>query len=216
MPTRITLLRHGQTIWNQDGRWQGHAVVPLNDNGRNQAHTAGQYLANVQTDVDVLYSSDLPRASETAEIIASYLNMPVQYDRRLREMDAGQWQGLTVDQIKAWDPEGFEHMMSDPHRNARPDGESYLDQQARAFEAVQDLLAKYPDQHIMVVSHEETIASVLRAAVNMEIPLSCLVPGSYIPNTSLTEIEYDVETKTWNAIVVGATPHLEPQAEGQD
>ena len=216
MTTRITLLRHGQTLWNQDGRWQGHAVVPLNENGRSQAHIAGQYLANVQIDADVMYSSDLPRASETAQIIASYLNLPINYDRRLREMDAGQWQGLTVDQIKAWDPEGFEFMMSDPMHNQRPDGECYLDQEIRAFEAVQDLLAKYPDKHIMIVTHEETIASVLRAAVNMEIPLSCLVPGSYIPNTSLTEIEYDVDAQKWNAVSIGEVPHLEAQPEGQD
>lgn len=216
MPTRITLLRHGQTSWNQDGRWQGHAVVPLNENGREQAHIAGRYLASVDTDIDVIYSSDLPRASETAQIVASYLNFEVNYDRRLREMDAGQWQGLTVDEIKAWDPEGFEHMMSDPHHNARPDGESYLDQQARAYDGVQDLLEKYPDKHIMIVTHEETIASVLRAAINMEIPLSCLVPGAYIPNTSMTEIEYDVAAETWNAVVVGAIPHLELQAEGRD
>lgn len=216
MSTRITLLRHGQTPWNQDGRWQGHAVVPLNENGRSQAHIAGQYLANVQFDVDVIYSSDLPRASETAQIIASYLKHPINYDRRLREMDAGQWQGLTVDQIKAWDPEGFEFMMSDPANNQRPDGESYLDQEIRAFDAVRDLLDKYPDKHIMIVTHEETIASVLRAAVNMEIPLSCLVPGSYIPNTSLTEIEYDVDAQKWNAVSVGAVPHLEAQPEGQD
>jgi broad specificity phosphatase PhoE len=209
MPTRITLVRHGQTPWNAVGRWQGHAAVPLNEQGRQQAEVVAQYLAEIKFEIDVLYSSDLVRATETAEIIGKYLGKEVLVDARFREMDAGEWQGLTVDEIKAWDGGRFEKMLSDPYNIARPSGECYYDQEVRAYEAVQDLLAAYPDQHIMVVAHEETIASILRAAVNMEIPLSCFVPGSYIPNTSLTEIVYNEETQLWDAVVVGAVPHLE-------
>ncbi|MCI0710296.1 MAG: histidine phosphatase family protein [Chloroflexi bacterium] len=209
MTTRITLIRHGQTDWNADGRWQGHAAVPLNDVGRQQAEVVGSYLASVGFTADYIYSSDLARARDTALIIAEFLDMEVFLDARFREMDAGEWQGLTVNEIKAWDGQRFEEMLSDPYTIARPGGECYEDQEGRAFDGVQDLLKKYPGKHIVVVAHEETIASVLRAAVGMEIPLSCLVPGSFIPNTSLTEVRYNEETGKWDDVLVGAVPHLE-------
>src|SRR5688572_6765371 len=82
MPTRITLLRHGQTSWNVIGRWQGHGAVPLNEAGRRQAEVVGEYLAEVNFEVDYIYSSDLSRAAETAQIIARHLNMEVLYDQR--------------------------------------------------------------------------------------------------------------------------------------
>lgn len=209
MTTRITLIRHGQTDWNADGRWQGHAAVPLNAIGRQQAEVAADYLAAIGFECDVIYSSDLARARETAQIIASRLNMSVQFDVRFREMDAGEWQGLKLDEIKAWDGERFEEMLTDPYNVPRPGGECYKDQEERAFEGVQALLTAYAGQHIVVVAHEETIASVLRAAVGMEIPLSCLVPGSFIPNTSLTEIRYDEAADRWIDVAVGAVPHVE-------
>lgn len=208
MPTRITLVRHGQTVWNAIGRWQGHAVVPLNNEGREQAERIAGYLASNQPPCDYLYSSDLPRARETASIIAERLGQAVLLDERFREMDAGEWQGLTVDEIKAWDTERFEEMLADPYNNARPGGESYQDQEQRAFDAVQDLASRHPDQHVMIVTHEETIASILRATTGMDIPLSCLVPGSFIPNTSLTEIVHQ-EPTAWDVVTVGATPHFE-------
>lgn len=213
MPTRITFVRHGQTAWNVSGRWQGHAAVPLNEEGRRQAEVIATYLAAIQFEIDHLYSSDLARAKQTAAIIGQHLSKPVLIDTRFREMDAGEWQGLTVDEIKAWDGPRFEEMLRNPYQIPRPGGECYHDQEERAFEAVQTLLDKHPDTHIMVVAHEETIASVLRAAVGMEIPLSCLVPGSYIPNTSLTEIVYNAKTGRWDKVRVGDVPHLAPAAE---
>jgi len=95
--TRVLLIRHGQSEWNADGRWQGQADPALTDLGRHQALHASRALGVV----DTIVSSDLQRASETALIIAAELGVgPVVLDPDLRERHAGEWQGLTRDEIE--------------------------------------------------------------------------------------------------------------------
>lgn len=111
MPTRVLLVRHGQSEWNAAGRWQGQADPPLSDLGRRQARSATASLGTV----DAVFASDLRRASETALIIAGELGVgPVVIDADLRERDAGEWSGLTRAEIEAqWpgylDPPADEH-----------------------------------------------------------------------------------------------------------
>jgi probable phosphoglycerate mutase len=94
--TRILLVRHGQSEWNASGRWQGQADPPLTTHGRLQAQEAAQALGAL----DAIWASDLQRASETALIIAQALGVgPVVVDEDLRERDAGEWSGLTRDEI---------------------------------------------------------------------------------------------------------------------
>ncbi len=97
MTTRVLLVRHGQSEWNADGRWQGQADPPLTDLGRHQALHASRSLGVV----DAIVSSDLQRAAETAAIISSELGVgPVVLDPDLRERHAGEWQGLTRAEIE--------------------------------------------------------------------------------------------------------------------
>jgi broad specificity phosphatase PhoE len=92
----LLLVRHGQSEWNLTGRWQGQTDPPLTDLGRSQAASAARSLGTV----DAIWSSDLQRASETAMIISNELGVgPVVLDPDLRERDAGEWQGLTRDEI---------------------------------------------------------------------------------------------------------------------
>jgi broad specificity phosphatase PhoE len=95
--TRILLIRHGQSEWNLLGRWQGQADPPLTDLGRAQARSASRRLGAL----DAIWSSDLQRAAETATIISAELGVgPVVLDEDLRERHAGEWQGLTRDEIE--------------------------------------------------------------------------------------------------------------------
>lgn len=97
MPTRVLLVRHGQSEWNAQGRWQGQADPPLTDLGRAQARAAARSLGVL----DAIFCSDLRRAAETAAIISAELGAgPVLVDRALRERDAGEWSGLTRAQIE--------------------------------------------------------------------------------------------------------------------
>jgi alpha-ribazole phosphatase len=94
---RLILARHGQTDWNAQRRYQGHAQVPLNDIGLQQAAALGHRLAG--EGIDVIKSSDLPRAWMTAEAIAGACDLPLESEPRLREMDFGDWQGHTHSEI---------------------------------------------------------------------------------------------------------------------
>jgi broad specificity phosphatase PhoE len=110
--TRVLLVRHGQSEWNADGRWQGQADPPLTDLGRAQAHHAARSLGVV----DAILSSDLVRALDTAMIVAGELGVgPVVVDPDLRERHAGDWQGLTRVQIE----DGWPGYLDD---RRRPDG----------------------------------------------------------------------------------------------
>jgi broad specificity phosphatase PhoE len=105
--TTLLLVRHGETDWNSDGRWQGHADIPLNERGRSQAEALAEELL-AEEDVDIVYSSDLARARETAEILARGLRVDVVLDPDLREIDVGSREGRTwteIDDRGEWDGE---------------------------------------------------------------------------------------------------------------
>src|SRR5437762_5332003 len=95
--TTLLLVRHGETDWNRDGRWQGGSDTSLNDVGREQARALADQLDG---DIAAVYSSDLARARETAEIVAAKLDLAVQIDPRLRERGFGSWEGLTMTEIE--------------------------------------------------------------------------------------------------------------------
>src|SRR5438876_6692501 len=90
--TTLILARHGETDWNRDGRFQGHADPPLNDRGREQARSLADALADQP--IEAIYSSDLRRAHETAQIVAQRQGLEVLVDPDLRERDVGEWSGL--------------------------------------------------------------------------------------------------------------------------
>ena len=103
--TRILLVRHGETDWNRDERWQGHAGPSLNQRGRAQAEAVAARLAGRQP--AALVTSDLPRAVETAEVIAEATGLRPSLDAGLREVDVGSWSGLTREEAELSDPDGY-------------------------------------------------------------------------------------------------------------
>ena len=159
--TRLYLIRHGETDWNRQGRWQGQADVPLNDRGREQARQVAEKLAEVP--FDAIYTSDLIRASEVARIIARAKGdrIPIVLEPRLREIHQGEWQGLLVQEIQSRYAEAFRQRRMDPLMVAAPGGETALQVRQRALQAVRDLLAAYPNGNVALVSHGFTIAVLL-------------------------------------------------------
>src|SRR5215510_9557499 len=141
--SRILLVRHGQSTWNADGRWQGQADPPLSERGVAQAKEAATRVGSV----DAIWASDLQRAMRTAEIVAQVLERDVRVDARLRERNAGPWQGLTRDEIEARWP-------GDLAGGRRPDGfepdDSVL---ARALAALDDLAVAHSTETVLVVTH---------------------------------------------------------------
>jgi probable phosphoglycerate mutase len=150
VPSRLVLVRHGETDWNRRRIVQGHADVPLNENGKTQARAVARRLAGEK--LDVLYTSDLSRARETADEIGAACGLAVRPDARLREIDVGAWSGLSRKEIRKRHPETVAALErgEDPLRG---DGESLVDLRARVVAAYDDLAAAHPGETVAVVGH---------------------------------------------------------------
>lgn len=145
--TTILLARHGETDWNREGRWQGWADPPLNELGREQARALAEQLRS--TLFDAVFSSDLRRARETAEIVAAPHGVPVLADPGLREIDVGSFSGLTRAEIAVRFPDGV-----------RPDGETREQHAARVLEAVERIARANAGRRILLVTHGGTIRAL--------------------------------------------------------
>lgn len=152
---RLTLIRHGETDWNRDGRYQGQYNVPLNPAGVLQAHALAERLKDAT--FDAVYSSDLDRARMTAQIA---VHQPVHADTRLREPDYGVFQGLTYVEMEARYPDIFAAWQ--PARLiAPPNGESMESVAARIESFLADLRATHEGHSVLVVSHGELLQLML-------------------------------------------------------
>jgi broad specificity phosphatase PhoE len=149
--THLLVVRHGQSEWNAIGRWQGHADPVLSELGRRQAFLAAAAIGAV----DAIVSSDLSRAAETAAIIAQQLGVgPVVVDERLRERDAGEWTGLTKDEIEDRWPGWIEG-------KKRPNGfEDVASVVTRVLDAFASLHAASPGGSLLVVTHGGVIRAL--------------------------------------------------------
>jgi broad specificity phosphatase PhoE len=163
--TTLVLIRHGQTDWNVEGRWQGQADPPLNDRGREQARRVAEYQS--QFGFATLYSSDLRRAMETAQIIGAELGVEVIPEPRLREINLGRWQGMLSGDIQAQYPEEFRRWHHEPLAVQPPEGETVPALAARVLAAINAVLAWHPKQRIGIVAHELPIAIVLCRSAGM-------------------------------------------------
>jgi broad specificity phosphatase PhoE len=161
--TTLLLARHGETDWNRDGRWQGQSDTPLNELGREQARELAESLDGI----DAVYSSDLERARETAEIVAGRLGLEVKVDERLRERSFGAWEGLTMEEIER----GYEQA----HGRWRA-GEGHGADDAEAFDAfatrvhsfLEEVLRRHPDETVLVVGHGGSIRVIHALASGLD------------------------------------------------
>ena len=160
--TTLILVRHGETDWNAEHRWQGHSNTVLNDAGREQA----RLLAEGLDSVDALYSSDLARARETAEILASTLGLEVRFDQRLRERGFGAWEGLTMAEIETTFPDEERRWRAG---GAGPDdAETFEGFAARVGSFIKEVGARHDGESVLVVSHGGTIRVVQALAAGLD------------------------------------------------
>ncbi|GAA4154840.1 phosphatase PhoE [Gryllotalpicola daejeonensis] len=173
--TRISLVRHGQTDWNRDGRIQGRSDIPLNDTGREQAHETGRALRVRR--FDGVYASPLVRAFETAEIIAGELGMPEPVAvPGLEERSYGRAEGMTGPEIRA----AFGDNRADV-----PEWEDDASVLARVLEALAGLAAHHEGERILVVVHGGVIGAVARHLTDGARPAK----GEAIGNASVHDLE---------------------------
>ncbi|WP_433598705.1 bifunctional RNase H/acid phosphatase [Nocardia sp. CA-135953] len=164
-PTRLLLLRHGQTALSIQRRYSGRGNPPLTDLGREQAARAAKMLA-AKGGIAAVVTSPLGRARETAEAAATALDIPVRVLDGLTETDFGDWEGLTFQEAAQRDPQLHARWLGDPSTPA-PNGESFDQVRERVEAARRDLLALYPGQNIVVVSHVTPIKTLLQLALGV-------------------------------------------------
>jgi 2,3-bisphosphoglycerate-dependent phosphoglycerate mutase len=197
----LWFIRHGETPWNTEGRFQGHYDINLSPTGLHQAYRVAERLGNSGT-FNGLYSSDLQRAALTAKPIAEALNTEVHYDPRLREIYAGQLQGLLRSEIDVRFAEFQQAVKLDPWHTKRPGGESMADVAVRVQSFIEDL----PEGRFVVVAHGGTIRAALKLILGLSDPTW---KHFKLQNTSITRLLYPEGT----ALTVGDTGHLEAWVE---
>lgn len=198
---RVLLLRHGQTHWNADHRWQGHGGSGLSTLGRRQADQTARFIASARSDVTEVVCSDLQRVVETAAPLLERLLLPADVDARWREIDVGTWSGLTHDEVRAMDPGGYEAWRAggDPRRGG---GETDAELRARVAAALADLRGS--GGTVLVVTHGGPVRHAVAEALG-------LPPGGHrrlagVGNCSLSEL---AETDTgWSLVGYSSAAHL--------
>lgn len=163
--TTILLARHGESDWNRDGRWQGHADRPLTDRGREQARELAERLA--ATELDAVYSSDLVRARETAAIVAEPHRLTVQELPALREVDVGSWSGLTRAEAEERFPDAYRRWTHGVE--GWDDGETYEQLGERVVSAVLEMAERHAGDRVLLVAHGGSIRAIHAAALGMDL-----------------------------------------------
>ncbi|MBN1146738.1 MAG: histidine phosphatase family protein [Anaerolineales bacterium] len=150
--TLLVLVRHGQTEWNRLERFRGRADVPLNETGLAQAEATGERVAK-EWQPAAIYTSPLSRSVKTAQAIAQHFDLPVQIHLDLADIDYGEWQGLTPDEVRQRWPEQFENWFLHPERARIPNGETLADLRWRAMKTIDELAEKHTGESIVLVGH---------------------------------------------------------------
>lgn len=197
---RVLLVRHGQTDWNVDGRWQGSLPIALNAVGFVQAKALGKDLAG--RPIGAIYSSDLPRALQTAQEIGAVFNLTPQLDAQWREFNLGIFQGNTRSQIMEQFPQEWAAFQQDYWDYAVPHGESRRAFQARVYAGLEAVVASANAQEVVVVSHGGAIKMLLLKL----FPDTPELRDFRIENTSVTIIER--EGQGWRLVTLADNSHL--------
>lgn len=156
--TRLCLVRHGETTWNADHRFQGSSDPPLSEIGRTQAR---RLASRLQSEIfDAAYCSDLKRAQETAALLAHPLKLDVRTDSRLREMSFGVFEGLPPQEIQARYPDEYAAWSAD-RENAPPGGEPLSQMVARLKAFLTHIQNQHSEKRILAVAHGATIGVLI-------------------------------------------------------
>ena len=199
--TEIILIRHGETEWNSQKRMQGHSNSDLSLVGQAQIQALGQWMKNVP--FDLIYSSDSPRAKQTAESITQFSGHELQFDQRLREKNLGVFEGLTSEEARERHPEVFRLFKTAGSKYVIDEGESTQQLQDRALEIVNEIRIKHPEERVLLVTH----GGFIRVVMKHSLGLSLETPTRFlIRNTGVFRLEWEDK---WLVSQMGGVSHLE-------
>ena len=205
--TRFCLVRHGETDWNAARRLQGHTDIDLNATGVAQAKQMSRALKKINLQFDVLITSDLQRAANTAQAIEELFEISAIRNTSLRERHLGALQGLTTDEAPIREPELWKsHLSRNIHENLR-NGESIQLFADRNLFALEQIRAQHLGKTILLVSHGGALDMMYRIASNQPLDAAKAVA---VPNASLNWISHD--GLAWKVDSWADTSHLDSLA----
>jgi probable phosphoglycerate mutase len=207
--TLIWLIRHGETAWNTERRFQGHTDIPLNTTGRRQAAMLADRLTEAHdlAPFAAIYSSDLGRARETADAAARQIGQPTQIEAGLRERHYGVLSTLTPDEMAVQHPQAFQHWSERNVDYVLPGGESLRGFNARAMSTLTELAERHRGKQLIVVAHGGVLDCAYRAATGMDLSAKRQHP---LLNASINYLRY--RTGRWTVDRWGDIAHLEQEA----
>lgn len=209
---RLLLVRHGETVWNQENRWQGQADVPLSDNGRDQSWRLARRLGEEQRPVRAIYTSDLMRAVDTATILGQTFGLSPMVETGWREMNIGAWSGLRTGEVIARYPAEWERIRAGEDL-PRGGGETFAHFQTRLIQAAQTLISKHAGEQVAVVTHGGAVRAFLLHCRGLDMGQFRKIDK--IGNTGLSEVTLTQDGNgNGNAIIhyVNDTDHLDGAA----
>lgn len=208
--TRLVLLRHGQTAWNLEGRAQGHTDIGIDETGRAQATAVAPYIAAFEP--SAIWSSDLTRARQTAEIVAP-AGLEINFDARLREFDVGERAGLDVAQFEARFPVEYAAWKDGHITGHVPGAETVADVLARVVPALREIAsATGTDETTVVVSHGACLKVSLIEFLGWPESLSATMRG--LDNCGWVVLEDDPHGRGMRLASYNETAH--PGIHGPD
>jgi probable phosphoglycerate mutase len=201
-PTRLLLIRHAQTEWNIQRRFQGHGDSPITEEGQEQLQRLKSRLAGLE--FDVVYSSDLRRTIETSQMLSGKQRVE---EPRLRERGVGILEGLNLEQIMVEHAEAFRAFRSGDKDHQIEGGESLQIALNRAWTFLEEMPEKHPGAELAAVSH----AGLIRLICKQILGLALDAPNFFqIPNTSLTQLVFSPKDRSWSLECLADTTHLQP------
>lgn len=159
LTTHVVIIRHGQSQGNAEGRFGGHTDTPLSPRGRKQAQATARALASEK--FSAIYSSDLPRAIETASPLAKLVGVPLETSDALRERSVGVMEGLTFEEAAEQHPEQYQALLRRDFEHVLVGGESYRQTLDRASRQLDEAIEQHKGGRIALFAHTGTICILI-------------------------------------------------------
>ena len=203
--TTVILCRHGESEGNREGRFGGHGPTPLTERGRDQARAAGKLLA--RTGVDVIYTSDLVRAEETAELIGGAIGVAPQSTPALRERSVGCLTGLTFEEARAGYADAFAALLRGDPTACPPGGETYAQCRQRAAAFLAEAIARNLGGRLLLVSHRLTLLHLIRHILGIRRDGPDPALQFQVDHCALHRFERTA-CEQWNVVALNERNHL--------
>lgn len=184
---KLYLVRHGETIWNSEFKTQGCKNIQLSHRGISQGRLLAEKFKTSNEDFKKIFSSDLDRCYSTAKSIDKALGVGIEIDESFREMSFGDWEGLTIDEIKKTYINEYTKWRNEPFAASIPRGEGLQKVQNRCLNALENIFQSYHEGAVIIVSHSVAIKTIILGLMGLD--LKHFYKFS-IGNASMSKIEF--------------------------